>query len=427
MADAHARPLGLGSLLALGVNGIVGVGIFFAPAKVAAELPGQAGVLAYALTALALLPIAVVYALLGNRFSVDGGPTVWAEAAIGPRFAFFVGWLTYVSSLFSLAAVASGLAHHAGASVGVTGEAGVRALAVLCVLGLAFVASLGLRLSSVAWTTVTVLKLVPLLVLVVVGVIVSASGFESRAPVTAGWFSEGATAHSMERAVLVVVFACQGFEIVPLLAGSVRRSTTSVPLATVGSLLLASLLYAALHALATHALPELGRAKAPLAEAAGIYGGPSVQALVAAGANVSALGILFGMSNTTPRYLAALSGAHAFGPAIGALDGRLVPRRALWITAVVVAVIVAFGSGLTGLFVLSSLAVLAQYGAAMLSLGILARRRERALSPALVYVVLAAVPGILLAVQGAEAVEILVAAAVVLGGEILRRLVRRGR
>src|SRR5689334_6173232 len=113
MADDRARPLGIGSLLALGINGIVGVGIFFAPAEVAAELPGQAGVLAYVLTALALLPIASVYAVLGNRFSVDGGPTVWAEAAIGPRFAFFVGWLTYVSSLFSMAAVASGLAHHA--------------------------------------------------------------------------------------------------------------------------------------------------------------------------------------------------------------------------------------------------------------------------------------------------------------------------
>jgi hypothetical protein len=66
--------------------------------------------------------------------------------------------------------------------------------------------------------------------------------------------------------------------------------------------------------------------------------------------------------------------------------------------------------------------VLAQYGAAMLSLGILARRRQRALSPVLVYVVVAAAPGILLAVQGAEAVEIVVAAAVVMGGEILRRL-----
>jgi amino acid transporter len=272
-----------------------------------------------------------------------------------------------------------------------------------------------------------VLKLVPLVVLVGAGALAVAGGFDSHAPAavaSAGWVAEGATAHSLERAVLVVVFALQGFEIVPLLAGSVRRSELSVPLATVGSLLLASVLYAALHALAAHAVPDLGHSTAPLAEAAGLYGGPGVRSLVLAGANVSALGILFGMCNTTPRYLSALSGSRAFGPAIGELDARLVPRRALWITAAAAAVIVAFGTGLTGLFVLSSLAVLAQYGAAMMSLGILAWRRQRALSPLLVSLVAAAAPGILLAVQGAEAVEMVVAAAVVIGGELLRRVLK---
>jgi len=42
------------SLLALGINGIVGVGIFFTPNLVAALVPGRAGLFAYALTLLAL-------------------------------------------------------------------------------------------------------------------------------------------------------------------------------------------------------------------------------------------------------------------------------------------------------------------------------------------------------------------------------------
>ena len=46
------RSLGFGSLLALGVNGIVGVGIFFAPSEVAALVPGAAGIAVYAVTAL---------------------------------------------------------------------------------------------------------------------------------------------------------------------------------------------------------------------------------------------------------------------------------------------------------------------------------------------------------------------------------------
>ena len=64
---------------------------------------------------------------------------------------------------------------------------------------------------------------------------------------------------------------------------------------------------------------------------------------------------------------------------------------------------------------------------ALLSLGLLAWRRERSLSPAYVALGLASVPGIFLAVQGAEPAEFATASAVVLGGEILRRVLGRQR
>ena len=63
-----ARPVGPFQLLALGVNGIVGVGIFFAPAAVAANAPGFAGVWVFLLTGLAVVPVALLFAVLGGRF-----------------------------------------------------------------------------------------------------------------------------------------------------------------------------------------------------------------------------------------------------------------------------------------------------------------------------------------------------------------------
>ena len=101
---ARARPLGLFSLLALGVNGMIGVGIFFAPSEVAASVPGYAGVGVYLLTAAALFPIAWTYGVLGSRFSVDGGPYVWARAAFGPRIAFLVGWIALAVAARALSA-----------------------------------------------------------------------------------------------------------------------------------------------------------------------------------------------------------------------------------------------------------------------------------------------------------------------------------
>jgi basic amino acid/polyamine antiporter, APA family len=418
--SARARPLGLVSLLALGVNGIVGVGIFFAPASVAAQIPGAAGVLVYLVTALALLPIAASYAALGGRFDVDGGPYVWADAAFGPTFAFFVGWLTFASSLFSIAAVVSGLAHHAAPLFGLGEGEGARALAVGFTVVLSLVAATGLRLSAMVWTAITALKLAPLLVLVVLGVL----SLTAAAP-SAVTGAHVVTAHGLERAVLVVVFASQGFEIVPLLAGSVRRAERSVPVATVASLVFATLLYAALHYLAARAVPSLGASPAPLAEAARVYGGEPAFGLVAMGANVSALGIAFGMLNTTPRYLSALAGPTALGPWIGELDARHVPQRALRITATTVVVMLAAAGRLTQLFVLSSLAVLAQYGAVLASLTALAWRRSHGLSRRHLWPVPLSALGIGLAVQGAEPREVVVAVTVVVIGEGLRRFAQR--
>ncbi|HVW23966.1 MAG TPA: APC family permease [Polyangiaceae bacterium] len=418
-SESRVRPLGPLSLLALGINGIVGVGIFFAPAEVAAELPGVAGVWVYFATAAAMLPIACGFAALGGRFDVDGGPYVWARAAFGARFAFFVGWVTYVSSLLSVAAVVSGLAHHAAPLFGIEGDLGVRAFAGTCAVLLAGIAATGLRLSSFVWMGVTVLKLLPLAALVAVGV----AGLHAVPAVAVK--PHVVTAHSVERAVLVVVFASQGFEIVPLLAGSVRRSAVAVPFATVASLSLATLLYAALHVLAARAVPDLGASHAPLADAARVYGGAPAFALVAAGANVSALGIAFGMLNTTPRYLSALAEPGALGPWIGVADDRFVPQRALWITTLVVLVLVSFLGKLTELFVLSSLAVLAQYAVTLASLAVLSLRQQHGLRRVHLWPVPLSLLGIVLAAQGAEPVELVAAAVVVLAGEGLRRCVNR--
>src|SRR3989304_990121 len=138
--DAPARPVGPLQLLALGLNGIVGVGIFFVPASVAASAPGFGAVGVFALTVLPLVLLVLAFALAWGRFP--------APAMAAPDF----GWL---------------------------------------------------------------------------------------------------------RAALSVVFACQGFEIVPVIAGQVRASSRAVPIATVGSLVLAIGLYLALVLARVTALPPL--------------------------------------------------------------------------------------------------------------------------------------------------------------------------
>jgi amino acid transporter len=411
-----ARPVSALQLLALGVNGIVGVGIFFVPAAVAARAPGMGTVLVFLLTGLALLPVALTFATLGRRFDEDGGPVVFARAAFGPRAAFLVGWIAYVSAFFSTAAVVAGLTNTTAPALGLAGPAR-RAAAVLLALALAAVVASGLRLSARVWTTLTVLKLLPLVALV--AALGASSGALPAAP------SAGPPTLAWLAAALTVVFALQGFEIVPVIAGQVRSSARAVPFATVGSLLLAIGLYALLALACVRALPDLAASDAPLARAAGVLGGPALAGLVGAGTSVSALGIAFGMMVTTPRYLSSLAAGEHHFLGFDATSPRGVPLRAVALTALLVSAIVGL-SELAQLFALSSIAVLTQYGVSAAALVVLARRRRHGLRPLDAW---PAAPTLLLAAVlvafGASPREAMVAGVALAAGVLLLRLARR--
>jgi APA family basic amino acid/polyamine antiporter len=411
--SAGPRPVGRLQLLALGLNGIVGVGIFFVPATAAASAPGLGVVLIFALTGLALLPAALTFATLGRRFDVDGGPVVFARAAFGERVSFLVGWVAYVSALFSAAAVIVGLTRATLPALGIGGGLAARIAPALLVTLLAVVVASGVRLSARVWTGLTALKLLPLALLV--GAFALAWGrfpAPAMAMPTPGWL----------HGALTVVFTCQGFEIVPVIAGQVRASARAVPFATVGSLVLAMALYLALVLACATALPALSSSAAPLADAAGVLSGAGLARLVAAGTSVSALGIAFGMLVTTPRYLSALASGERTLFDLDRTSRNGVPMRALGVTWVVVATIVSLGE-LGELFALSSIAVLMQFGTSALALLVLAIRRERDLRPRQAW---PAIPTLAVATalvaSGATVRESVVAAGAVVIGFVLLRV-----
>jgi amino acid transporter len=399
-----ARELGLFSLLALGINGIVGVGIFFTPNLVAALVPGRAGVLAYALTLLALLPVALTYARLGSRFDRDGGPYIWARAAFGEQSAFVVGFVAYASAVLSTAAVIAGLGEYTAPLLGL--GANKTAFAVASALVFGAVALSGLRPSAWVWSTLTVLKLLPLLLLVALFL------FGRHSAPIAGSV-EGAPQLGWGRAVLLIVFPMQGFEIVPVPGSHVRSAARAIPIATVGSLVLCAALYALLHWACVDAVPGLARHDTPLISAAGALGGSRLASLVSAGTNVSAIGIAFGMMAMTPRYLAALEAGGAQNALLALETRHHVPRRALFATLTLVVILVSVGA-LSRLFVLSSVAVLFQYSVSVLALCVLALRRKSGLSPRDALSAPFALVALAIVARAVERAELVVMAGIVL-------------
>lgn len=367
MSSPGRRVLGFWALLTLGINGIVGVGIFFAPAELARLVPGPGSALAFAATALLLAPVAWTYGRLGSAYSEDGGPFVWAREAFGARFAFAVGFVAYTSAVLSTSAVVSGLGQYLAPELGFGSSAARAWFQLGTALLFSGVASLGLRLSAWVWSLLTLLKLAPLLLL-------AGSALPRSAEL---WAADWPSGSGLSRAALLAVFPMQGFEIVAVPAGEVRGGRRTVLLATLSSLAFAAALYVLLQLACVLHVPQLAGSSAPIVEAGGAVIKGAGRALFATGANVSAVGIAFGMFAMTPRYLSALGTESLLGAALGR-ERRGVPSLALAVTTVLVLVLVSAAS-LEGLFVLSSLAVLLQYAVSALSLFRLAGRRERGL------------------------------------------------
>src|SRR5260370_17028087 len=292
-----SRPVGPLQLLALGVNGLVGVGIFFTPASVAARAPGSGGVWVFLLTGLAVVPVAFAFAVLGRRSDQDGGPVFVARAAFGDLPSFVAGWVAYVSAFFSTAAVMGGLTRAVSADLGLEGHVALGLGATALVTALGLIVATGIRISARTWTVLTVLKLLPLFALLAAFLAFGARGGPAATPARfeASWLSAG----------LAAMFTYQAFAIVPVIAGQVPGSARSIPFATVGSLLFAILLYVGLVWACLSALPGLAPDATPLAAAARVHGGASLSRVVGWGGNLSPLGVCFWVMVTTPPHLPA--------------------------------------------------------------------------------------------------------------------------
>jgi amino acid transporter len=423
LRGATGPRLGFGSLLALGLNGIIGVGIFFAPSELARLLGGLASAWAFGFTALLLVPVAWAYGRLGSAFAEDGGPYVWARAALGERFAFGVGFVAYCSGVLSTSAVVFGLGQYLGPVLGFASPWGAWIFRVLAALIFSGLTLLGLRPSAWMWSLLTLVKLAPLVLLAVLGargLAASGAALGSGAP---GF-------GSLTRAALLAVFPLQGFEIVAVPAGAAGASgerSRAVLAATLGSLLSAALLYVLLQSACVLAVPKLAESSAPIVEAGARLTGGAGRGLFSAGTNVSAVGIAFGMFAMTPRYLSALGTAGLFGVSLSR-ERAGVPVLATLVTAAGVLLFVSL-SGLGRLLVLSSLAVLLQYAVSAVSLFILATRRERGLGRVDRLLAPLCLASIALLVRSAQPAELVTLGGIVVCGFVLlacRRALARG-
>ena len=293
------RTLGRWDLTAIGINQVIGSAIFLLPADVA-RLVGPWGPLAFLIIGLLSMCIALCFAEVGSRFDRTGGPYLPARVAFGRFIGFEVSWMMWFTRVTSQASVVNGLALALAFYWAPLAEGWPR---ILLIGGLTTVLTLvnvaGVKQSSLVVNLLTVGKLLPLALFIVLGIwFVDPANFTPLPAVTREQF--GTTA-------LLLIFAYGGYEVTGILAGEAANPQRDVPFAFVMTLAVVATVMTLTSVVATGILPGIAETRTPLADGAALILGGGGALLVSLGSSFSMAGHNMGAILNASRSLFAMA------------------------------------------------------------------------------------------------------------------------
>lgn len=245
----------LGSMLGSGIYALVGK---------AAGIVGNAVWLSFIAALCAALLTALSYASLGSRYPRAGGASYVTDRAFGwPILSFAVGLALVCSGMTSVATQSRVFASNLASLTGTT-SVPVEALALGFLLITAGIVFRGIRESMWVNVVCTLVEAAGLLIVIAVGFSYwgSVDYFETPASTL-----DGSTALLILQGSILTFFAFIGFEDTYNVAEEVKNPETTIPIALVTAMLLATVLYIAVAISAVSVVPyqELSAAPAPLA------------------------------------------------------------------------------------------------------------------------------------------------------------------
>ena len=333
------RELGRWDLTAIGVNQVIGGGIFALAAGLSAAT-GTWGPWLIAAVALASLLTALSFAEAGSRFEGTGGPYLYARAAFGRFPAFEVGWMMWFTRAASWASVINVLVDALGRYwPAVLGPVSRPLLMTALIAAICWINIRGIRQSSLVVNVLTVAKLLPLVIFTVIGVLyVNWSTFAEASTLTREQLTTGA---------LLLIFAFGGYEVVPVLGGETRDPRRAVPFALVMTIVIVAAVTLLTQVVAFGTLPGIANSRTPLADSAAMFLGAGGAVMITIGAVFSTSGNNMGQALSGSRNLFAL----AEQGDLPRWFGYVHPEYRTPINAILVTSVVALGLAITGSFV----------------------------------------------------------------------------
>jgi APA family basic amino acid/polyamine antiporter len=375
--------LGLWTTTSLVIGNIIGAGIFLLPVSLA-PYGFFNSLAAWAFTATGALLLAMVYSALSRGIPEANGPYEYIRRAFGELPAFLILWSYWVGVWVGNASIVTGMTSYlAGLVPAIDATPGLApTLCIVTVWLLTIVNILGTRKAGAVQAITTVMKLLPLLLVIVVGVLVffaqparMVPALQSAPPLAIG---------SIIAAATMTLWPLMGFESANVASERVNDPQRTIPRATMIGTLIAAVVYV-LAGGAIQALipPEiLSASTAPFADAVRLVLGDGIAVWVALFAAISAFGALNGWILVTGELPYQLAKAGVF-PAFLARESRYrTPATGLLASSLLLTAILAtnYQKSMVQLFqyalLISTASIIVLYLFSALAAWVLARRGE---------------------------------------------------
>lgn len=323
------RPLGFWAAWALSVGVMIGSGIFSLPAVLAPY--GGLAFGGWLIAALGSMLLALTIAGLAASARATGGPYVYARAAFGDSAGFLVAWSHWISYATAIPAIAVAFAGYLPVFFpALTDNPFGQSLSGLALIWALTVVNLrGVQESARVQIVMALVKIAPLVVIIVLGVVSGeAANFPSANPQARD------IAPALAATALLTMWAFTGLEAGAVPAGVVKNAEKAIPRAVVAATVFVAGLYIAATAAVMALVPsdELAMSTAPFADAARALG-PAGPAFVAAGALAATAGALNGVIFIVGQLPAAAAIDRLAPGAFSRLNRRGAPAPALYLGA----------------------------------------------------------------------------------------------
>ncbi len=232
------RKFGLITAICMVVGTVIGSGVFFKAQNVLNATGGNMplGIAAWAITGLIMIICSAQFAVMATKYEKVSGVVDYAEATCGKGYAYYLAWFMvniYYPGMTSVLAWVS--ARYFGAIFGWSlVDARVMILAGFCLIASYAMNALSPKLAGKFQISATVIKLIPIVLMAVVGTIVGiGNGTLTNNFANVVTEAVGGNMGGLFAAVVATVFAYEGWIVATSINAELKNPKKNLPLALV--------------------------------------------------------------------------------------------------------------------------------------------------------------------------------------------------